>query len=192
MFYRPSQRLALAICAALCAAVGQVSAGDSDIANVRILSGGGEEAVEIKLNELAVGESRQLTAASGKPAVVTRTEDGLVVEIAGKRTEVHFPAADGAAQWVEGEAAADGKQVRIIKIDRDDIQVSGEGGKKVIVMKRHHGDDAEPVVLTEDLLGADGEPDEAKIRALVDAQHDGGEQERVIVTRRVVKDAEAP
>ena len=199
MFLSTKKQIAIAIAAALLAVVGHASAGDSDVANVRIISGGAEEAVEIEMNDLKVGESRQLTAASGKPAVVTRTEEGLTVEVAGKRTEVVFPQTNGEMTWVSNDEPADGKQIRVIKIDRDETHAAGEGAHRVIVMKHADGDTtngAELEVITENLVGADGEISDARLQELIsDVQIKHGEGdadgEQVIVTRRIVRDSES-
>jgi hypothetical protein len=205
MFLNTHQRLSLAIAAAVLALIGRAAAADSDVANVRIIAGGSEETVEVEMNELKVGESRQLTAASGTPAIVTRTDDGLVVEIAGKRTEVHFPAGGSDPLWVDADGI--GKQVRVIKIDGGDIDVSGTVEHKVIVMRHGDGSTAhagELEVVTEDLVGAAGEVDGEKIAALlrdIDIKHADGhahdhadgdaDAERVIVTRKIVRSGDA-
>ncbi len=199
-------RLAAVIAAAIVALAmtGSAASADSDIAKVRILANGVEEAVEVEMNSIPVGESRQLVAASGKPAIVTRTAEGLTIEIGGKRTEVRMPASNG-----EHGPHAHGEHLRIIKLAHGDDAAAGEAGHKVIVLKtRTDGASAsgDVEVITEDLVGAelvgaDGEIDDAKLQKMVDelriehgahaGDHDGdADGERVIVTRRVTKEAD--
>jgi len=191
MFLSSTTRLTLAIAAAILALGSPVRAADSDVATVRIIANGVEERVEVALHELAVGESRQLTAASGSPAIVTRTEDGLSVEVAGKRTEVRFPGQGGDMTWVDGGAA--GKQLRVVRLNREgEIGEHGEAGQKVIVLKRGAGD-VNIDVITEDLRGADGEISADRIRELISEVESGGTAgngEQVIVTRRMIKQSE--
>jgi len=197
-------RLAAVIAAAIVALAmtGSAASADSDIAKVRILANGIEESVEVEMNSIPVGESRQLVAASGKPAIVTRTAEGLTIEIGGKRTEVQMPSGHG-----EHGAHAHGEHLRVIKLGHADDAGAGEAGHKVIVLKtRTDGaaGEGDVEVITEDLVGAelvgaDGEIDDAKLQKMVDelriehAAHaeanDGdADGERVIVTRRVVKE----
>ncbi|MGQ0801450.1 MAG: hypothetical protein ACT4NL_15235 [Pseudomarimonas sp.] len=194
-------RLAAVIATAVVALAmtGSAASADSDIAKVRILANGVEEAVEVEMNSMAVGESRQLVAASGKPAIVTRTAEGLTIEVGGKRTEVQMPSGHG-----EHGAHGHGEHLRVIKLAHGDAAAAGDAGHKVIVLKaRTDGvaGEGDVDVITEDLVGADGEIDDAKLQELVGelriqhgahaADHDGdADGERVIVTRRVVKEAD--
>jgi hypothetical protein len=172
------QRLLSTLLVALLAASAAAVAAERDTANVRIVSGGSEEAVEIALDEMKVGESRQLVAKSGKPAIVTRTESGLTIEIAGKRTEVAFP--DPEQIVVHG----DGKHV--VRL-HEEHAAHGDGDgqvRKVVVMRGHDG-----------THGAHGDMDDAEIAALVERieahalDHDGdADGDKVIVTRKVVRE----
>ncbi|MBD8525836.1 hypothetical protein [Pseudomarimonas arenosa] len=150
----------------------------SDVANVRIINASGEEAVEIDLDQLAVGESRQLTSSSGKPAIVTRTESGLSVEVAGKTTEVSLASPGHAGVWHAD--AGDGK-VKIIELDDESLHEGADGERherKVVIMHKG-GEDAR---LSEDeiaVLIADAEQD-------IDDSVEVG-KDKVIVTRKVIK-----
>lgn len=159
----------------------------ADIANVRILDDAGEHAVEIDLDALKVGESRQLATAAGVPAIVRRSEDGLSIEIAGKTTEVAL-GGHGDLLWVGKHGEGEGhKRVHVMKLDGEAVKEIdlGDGQRKVIVMRQHgeHGS---------------GEPlDEAKLDALIaeieakaaaDGDHDG--KERVFITRKITRDSE--
>lgn len=201
MFLPRSSRFALASAAAVLALIGH--AGAADTATVRIVANGSEESVEVAMDDLKVGESRQLTAASGKPAIVTRTENGLTVEVAGKRTEVVFPAAGGDVHWVHAHGDAhDGKQVRVIRIDRDaEVTDLGDGKRKVIMIKRGSADasgldDAGIAELIAELQASKDAGDDARIKEIIaelEAKHatvGDGEHEQVIVTRRITRPAD--
>lgn len=114
----------------------------ADIANVRILGDAGEHAVEIDLDALKVGESRQLATAAGVPAIVSRSEDGLSIEIAGKTTEVAL-GGHGDLLWVGKPGEGEGKRVRVIKLDGDEVEKIrlGDGKGDAVVSLRHvrHG-----------------------------------------------------
>lgn len=153
----------------------------ADIANVKIIANGQEQAVEVDLDQLKVGESRQLVSASGAPAVVTRDENGLSIEIAGRRTEVKLGAVDVSTWHAD---AGDGK-VKVIEIDRDDLQefTDQDGQHKVMIVRKHKGD-ADAI-------------DESEIAALIaeveaDVQQRKGEagedQVQVVVTRKISHD----
>lgn len=152
---------------------------ERDTANVRIVSGGVEESVEIALDEMKVGESRQLVAASGKPAIVTRTDAGLTIEIAGKRTEVAFPDPDQIV--VHGD-----EKVRIVRLDGDHAAHGEKGVRKVVMLRSHDGDkvaldDAEIEALIADIHAKHGDGHE----------HEGdADGDKVFVTRKVVREEE--
>jgi hypothetical protein len=159
----------------------------ADIATVRIVGAAGEHSVEIDLDTLKVGESRQLATAAGVPAIVRRSEDGLSIEIAGKTTEVAL-GGHGDLLWVGKHGAGDGhKRVHVMKLDSEAVKEIdlGDGQRKVIVMRHKdepgsHGatpDDAEIAALVADI--------EAKVDA--DGAADG--KEKVIVTRKITRDS---
>lgn len=149
----------------------------SDIANVRIINASGEEGVEVDLDSLAVGESRQLSSSSGKPAVVTRTESGLSIEVAGKTTEVML--ADGAHAGLWHADAGDGK-VKIIELDDDTLHhADGDEHHERKMVFIHKGD--ENSALSDDEIAA----------LIVDAEQaaDGSVEpgkDKIIVTRKVI------
>ena len=159
----------------------------ADITNVRILGDAGEHAVEIDLDALKVGESRQLATAAGVPAIVRRSEDGLSIEIAGKTTEVAL-GGHGDLLWVGKHGEGEGhKRVQVMKLDSETVKEIdlGDGQRKVIVM-RHKGEHGS------------GEPlDDAKLAELIaeieakaDTDGDQAGKERVFVTRKITRDSE--
>ena len=154
-------------------------ASASDIANVRIINDDSEQAVEVDLDTLAVGESRQLASSSGAPALVTRTEDGLRIEVAGKTTEVKLGTPD-VAHWVSD--AGDGEHVRVIKFDHDEtIHESGDDPHKQVVVIRKSGEAAGADLSEAEIVEIVGDMEETM-------DLDAGDGERVIVTRRVEHD----
>lgn len=165
---------------ALCAA-----ASASDVANVKIITAHGEEAVEVDLDALKVGESRQLVAASGAPAVVTRSEDGLRIEVGGKVTEIKLAPLQ-VAEWHHSDGG-EGKQIKLIKLDHGDTTVVGEGGheRKIVIM---HGDGAQAAPSDEEIAELIAEV-ESKVAADTDGDADG---DKVIVTRKVVRETDQP
>ncbi len=159
------------------------AAGASDVANVKIITANGEEAVEVDLDALKVGESRQLVAASGAPAVVTRSEDGLRIEVGGKVTDIKLAPLQ-VAEWHHGESG-EGKRIKVIKLDHDDTTTVGEGSheRKIVIV---HGD------------GTQGAPSEeeiaeliAEVESKVDADAADG-SDKVIVTRKVIRETDQP
>jgi hypothetical protein len=88
------------------------------------------------LESLEVGESTTLTSASGKEATVTRTEDGLVIEVDGKTIDVmkfhdgdHKMTIHGDHDVViDGEKRIE-KRIEVIRTDGDEAVtiISAEG-----------------------------------------------------------------
>jgi hypothetical protein len=181
--------LRTALVAALFATGSAFAGSSTDSTSVRIISNGSSETIEVPLSELKVGESRQLAAASGTPAIVTRTAGGLTIEMAGRSTEVRLPDferiaiadADGSRHVKiirhDGahavDADADGHRVRMFKIEGDDV-VAGEGGSEHKVFVKRLAIDGEPVGV-----------DDAELDALLaDIDVDGVGDAKVIVVKR--------
>lgn len=140
--------------------------------------------VEIETSELALGETRSFSSENGHPVLLTRTENGLEIELDGKTTVIDMPPAqgegfelqtftdenpgadgkprqrvivkrrsggqaesggdgqfvfhgklDGANVAIHGEPGADGKEVRIVRIDAAGHGEPGEAKKVHVVMK---------------------------------------------------------
>lgn len=153
------------------------SASASDIAKVRIVSAAGEESVQVDLDALKVGSSQQLVAASGKPAVVSRSADGLRIELAGRVTTVAL----APVQVHELGSSDDGKQVRIIKLDGGHASHHGEhhGEHKVMVLRQHGDAEAADEVERhiDELL--------AEVEAGLDDTAADGNGDKVVVTREI-------
>ncbi|WP_395793780.1 hypothetical protein [Aquimonas sp.] len=99
------------------AALGSAAAADRDTTEIRFDANGAEQRVVVDMTQLAPGQSRQLTADSGLPAIVTRTDEGLRVEIAGEIREIALPPVEV-------------------------IELGGDGDSQQIVLKRHRVDGA--------------------------------------------------
>lgn len=162
---------------ALIVALGLIGvASAADTVTVKLLESGFEQQIEIPLDEIAVGSSRQLATASGLPAIVTRKEDGLTIEVAGRTTEIDLP--DPAAF---AHHAGDGK--RQVMLRKHHEHAAGEGNddkreqhEKRIVIK--HAGEGEAM-------------SEAEIEALLADSDVPGDGKRVVVIRKIHRD-EAP
>jgi hypothetical protein len=116
-------------------AAGSAVADSTDRTSVRIVSNGTSETIDVPLSALKVGESRQLAAASGTPAIVTRTDSGLTIEMAGRSTEVKLPELNRIAR-----SDGDGKrQVRIIRHDGGGL-ADGAGPRHTVFVQRQKGE----------------------------------------------------
>ncbi len=118
-------------------------AAERDIAEVHVQANGAEQRIEVDMNSLSEGQSRQLSADSGLPAIVTRTPEGLRVEIAGETHEIHLPP----IELVDLGGGDTGKHIVIKRAGGD----SADGKQEVRVIHRT----------------LDGEVDEAQIEAML-------------------------
>lgn len=125
-------------------------AAGRDIADIRVQSNGAEQRVEVDMNRLREGQSLQLSTESGLPAIVTRTADGLSLEVAGETHQIHLPAVE--VIDLEGDAA--GKH---IVIQRQAHAQAGQTHREHQVRVIHRSLEG----------GMEGELDEARIEALV-------------------------
>jgi len=167
---RGSRRLALALITA-CATLGVAHAGNTDTAVIQLKANGADQRIKVDMNALAEGESRQLSADSGLPAIVTRTAEGLRVEIAGEVREIHMPT----VEHLHIGEGADGDKRIVIKRTHSSESDGDEQRHEVRVI-RHAGE---------------GPLDEAEIEALVaEAMEHGGHEgavdaDKVRVIRRI-------
>ena len=140
-------------------------------------AGGALEKVTYE-GELALGEHRALTTAKGNPAVLSRTDAGMVLEVAGESFDIPVPSAelaDGAAP--EGDAPP-GRKIIIKHVDKDVVaDANGSDEHEVVTVRRmHHDGDA-----AAELLLLDPMDPELALEA-------AGEGKRVIVMRKLVKE----
>jgi hypothetical protein len=132
-----------------------------DEATIKLRHGDHTETLQLPLSSLKVGESRQLAAESGMPAIVTRHDEGLRIEMAGRVTEVPLI-----------ERGGDGHRVHFVRSGDD-----GEtGAKHVIIKHRSQSVDVE----------GHGDPDVDIDALLAELEHDVGtaDGERTIIIRR--------
>lgn len=143
----PLHRLAFAL--ALClgaASLASVAAEPRDTTRVEIGQHGSSEVVV--LEDLAIGESRQLYSEAGTRVTATRTAEAIELDIGGDKTRVVMPAPglsdDAIAALVRDAHAADDGKTRIVRVHRADagdattVDVSGAaaGDARVVVIKR--------------------------------------------------------
>ncbi len=124
------------------------------------------------LNDLAVGETRELTGESGNKALVTRTDDGFVLDVDGEKIDLSDLHGSGDAHVVHMKVDDDHKkmkkhkQVRMIKTD-DDNGVTVISGKAIDAATRQRirevlesaGQDGEVVFIDSSELQAGGSAD---------------------------------
>ncbi len=171
-------RATFAVALALSAASLVAYAGEaSDSTEIQVFANGKQE--KITLDDLKIGETRQVYSEAGTLVTVTRLADSIELDIAGEKTSVPMHHALGENEWgamIEGEqtlAEAGKHVVRIHKI--------GEGGD-------HAGAHHKVIVLDKDGEG----PHEIELDgAQIVMKHDGPGEKAVFVKRKVVKDAAA-
>lgn len=176
----PLRRLTLALALSLTvASLATVAAEPQETTRVEIGQNGSSEIVV--LDDLAVGESRQLYSEAGTLVTATRTADAIELDIGGDKTRVVMPtpdmSEDAIAAIVRDAHGGDGT-ARLVRVHRTDagdattVDVSGDGESRVVVIKR----DGE--LQTMDLDGIDVLLDEG-------APADG---KRIIVKRTIKSD----
>lgn len=141
-------RLALSIALGLSAASLVAFAGEArETTDIEVIADGVSEKVSIE--NLAVGETRQLYSESGTLVTATRTAETLELDIAGEKTSIRMiePANlddAGIAALIEahGGEAGDGAK-RIVRIHRDakagDAGAHGDGLRKIVLVKAGDG-----------------------------------------------------
>ena len=81
-----------------------------------------DEVISFDPSDLDVGDTRQELTESGKEVLITRTEDGLQLEVDGKEIDVDMPHGDGHHAM---------------------FKMAGDEGRKVIIHKLHGEDDGD-------------------------------------------------
>jgi hypothetical protein len=166
----------LVLAAALCTAFGVALAADTapseSVTTILKLKNaeGGVESLRFD-GALAVGESRGYETDAGTPVLVTRTEEGLRLELPSHTVNLRLPTHDGEGHGVHAEIE---KQVRI-------SSEGGEGGEAQetrVVVLRGDGADAHAAEIEQLLEG-----DEVALDALAEGDGDGN-REVVIVRKR--------
>ena len=138
----------------------------SQIKLVLNLDGAAEQLELADLHEMAVGESRTLTTASGTPVVVTRDDEGFEVDLDGKKIRLndHF-----AAEMPDGPGEF---HKRIVLNDGE------EGGANVMILRNKVAVDANGALIADASEGSEAN----------DADDDGHD---VVLLRRMADGAHA-
>jgi hypothetical protein len=130
--------------------------------------------VVVDMTTLAPGQSRQLTADSGLPAIVTRTDDGLRVEIAGETREVSLPP----VEVIELGGSGDGHQKIVLKQHRVEGAETGASTPQVRVVRHVRSGDATDAAALDALIAealdeagvAAGEPGSLRVIRRIERQ----------------------
>ncbi len=156
------------------AALGSAAAADRDTTEIRFDANGAEQRVVVDMTQLAPGQSRQLTADSGLPAIVTRTDDGLRVEIAGEIREISLPP----VEVIELGGDGDSQQIVLKRHRVDGVDAGGDAQREVRVVRHVRSgdevDSAELDALIAEALAeadvADGEPGKLRVIRRIERQ----------------------
>ncbi len=110
-------------------------AGDGEEeTTITIATSKDKEATVLKLDPMKPGETKSLTSESGKPVVVTRTEDGYTLKVGEKEFTVKT-LADGEGPHV---LLPGGKEVHVVRVGEGDgptMVFTGDDEKRVVVKK---------------------------------------------------------
>lgn len=99
----------------LLAGLSTAQANERDVAKIFLKANGAEQRIDVDMLALQPGQSRQLFTESGLPAIVSRDEQGLSIELAGETHQVRMPKV---MNFTAGAAVGDG-DVRTVVIKRD-------------------------------------------------------------------------
>lgn len=123
---------------------------------------GSAEHLELEnLHDLAIGESRSLSTASGTPVVVTRDEQGFEIDLDGKKIRLtdHFAAEMPAGSWTSEDGGTRQFQRKIVVHEGGE---NGDGGANVMIVRnREAAGEAEAVI-----AGEDSGPDVVMLRRM--------------------------
>ena len=176
----PIRRLSLALALGFgLASLAAFAGATHDVTDVEISAAGKTE--KVVLEDLKVGESRQLYSEAGTLVTATRTADAIELDIAGEKTSIAVLdgefSSDALGALIEA-AGDDGKVQRVVRVqhDGDTHTTHSVDGKRTIVLVS--GDAADVHALHE------GTED---IGVLLDDAAPG-DGKRVIVKRRIVRD----
>lgn len=114
------------------AAFSAAEAGQRDVAKIYLPANGADQRIDVDLQALQPGQSRQLFTDSGLPAVVSRSAEGLSIELAGETHEVRMPQV---VHFLPGDAAASGETRMVVIKRRDEAEGGGEATQEVRVAR---------------------------------------------------------
>lgn len=175
------RRLTLSTAIGLCmASAAALAIEASDSTEVQVSVDGKTETVV--LDNLKIGESRQLYSEAGTLVTAVRTADGIELDIGGEKTRINLPepgvSGDALADFLlDGRDAGDGK-TRIVRVHKSKdgapatVNVQAGGAKRVVLVS-HDGEI--------ETLDAD------TIDALID-EAGSTNGKRVVVKRRITTD----
>ena len=160
------------------------AAEPTETTDIEVVNNGKSE--KVSLENLKVGETRQLYSEAGTLVTAVRTADAIELDIAGDKTRIaifepHMGELGelGEAEidaLIEAHAGAHGSQKRVVRIERDAVEGdAGKDGKRKVVIV--HGDGA-----THDVHGE---------HPHVLIKHGDADGKQVIVKRRIHKPADA-
>jgi hypothetical protein len=180
ILHRAGLGLALAACVSV-AALAQPS--DQTRIDVRTKYGTVETVV---FDSLAAGDVRSLSTAAGNPALITATDTGVKLELAGETFDVALPDPDA----LDGAELPAGAKIVKVRKEHKAVDAQQQVEKKVVV--RHNGDGVEQKI--ERRIEADVEGDiEAELAlAMAEGAEPGplAEGQRIRVIRQIRHDQE--
>jgi hypothetical protein len=180
----PLHRLGLALGLALGGLSAVASAaGTSETTEVKISSNGQTEVVRI--DNLAIGETRQLYSEAGTLVTAHRTEQTLELDIGGDKTSIKMlvPGAGDDLVWIESDddatASADGRMLRkhVVRLhgaQDGDAHASADGRHKIVMI------DDSGAVHELDGLGED------ELHIVLKDGDGEGHEKHVVVERKVI------
>lgn len=183
-----SLRLAALLAACTGLGLGAALAVASESIEVSIAAGGDAEI--IRIDDLAVGESRTLTTDSGRPVTVIREPEALLIDLDGTPYEVRLPDPGGDGK---GFAFVSGKDHHIVVMDAlaegaAATWADARPGQRKIVVVRGHADDGDDGGRKVRVIRGDGAADLDIETLLADVESGAGEAPRIIVKRRIVRE----
>lgn len=187
-FFNPQQMLGLSLAAIGLIAAGSALAADRDIAEIHVQANGAAQRVEVDMNTLAEGQSRQLSADTGLPAIVTRTATGLTLEIAGESHDIKMPP----VEVIHLGGSIDGANRQVVMKRVEGALAAGDGERRTVRVVRREGsgplDHAELEVLVAEALADAEVAREAAALARGEAVQAGQDARKVRVIRRIERD----
>ena len=129
------KRAGLGLALAACCSVAALAGPSSD--KIRIDVRTKYDTVEtVVLEDLAPGEVRSLSTAAGNPALATRTDTGVKLELAGETFDVALPDPESL------DAADLGSGAKVVKIRKHEVEDQQRAQHKTVVVKRKSSGDS--------------------------------------------------
>jgi hypothetical protein len=185
--YRSLKSLRQAAVLAVCIALGLGAALAAERESIEVRIAAGADAEVIRIDDLAIGESRQLTTESGKPVTVVREAEALLIDLDGEPHEIRLPDPQGG----KGFAFVTSRDHRVVLMDADgsgkaQVRIDGAPGAREMVIVRGHGEGEEGRQVR--IVHAGEDVDIATLMEGIDLED--GETKRIMVKRRIVRDSD--